>query len=283
MPFRNFGNILKRSRRSRNLSTRPNHVQVLATSESQVFPVTIGKDQSYGIQVLYNGLEPTVDIVFVHGLTGSSHETWLHKERNVHWPSQLLGQNIPDARILSFGYDADIVHFWGQASNNRLTNHAEDLVGDFARFREGTETETRPIIFVAHSLGGLVVEHALFHSNASKGDHLKKIEYFTVGIVFLGVPHYGSEVAKWGELASQMTKLVKGTNTDILRVLKPDSEMLRLVEKNFDRVLKSRDQEGSEISITCFYEELSVTGIGSVGKPSAYYATCPEEYTDLVI
>ena len=131
-------------------------------------PAPIGEGQNYGVQVLYDsGTEASVDIVFVHGLTGDAYNTWLHKNTRVHWPSQLLRQDIPDARILSFGYDADIVNFWNPASNSRLTNHAENMVGDLIRKRERTNSETRKILFVAHSLGGLVIEYALSHSRSA--------------------------------------------------------------------------------------------------------------------
>ena len=55
--------------------------------------------------------EATVDIVSVHGLTENALNTWFHKGTHVHWPRHLLSQDISDARILSFGYDADIISF----------------------------------------------------------------------------------------------------------------------------------------------------------------------------
>jgi len=57
----------------------------------------------------------------------------------VHWPSTLLHEEIPDARILAFGYDADVMGFWNPASQNCIGNHAENLLGDLARIREGSE------------------------------------------------------------------------------------------------------------------------------------------------
>jgi hypothetical protein len=84
-----------------------------------------------------------VDIVLVHGLTGNSHGTWYDSDSGVHWPSTLLSQDIPDARIFCFGYDADVTSFWGHASRNRLTEHAKALMGDIVREREETNTVTR--------------------------------------------------------------------------------------------------------------------------------------------
>ena len=227
----------------------------------------IGEGQNHGIRVLYEGgAEASVDIVFVHGLTGNAYKTWLHKEKGVmvHWPSELLKQDLPDARIMSFGYDADIVNLWNPRSHSPLTGHAENMVGALVRKRERTNTEDRKILFVGHSLGGLVIEHALSHSRKSVEKFLRKIEQFTVGIVFLGVPHYGADLGAWESFGTQLANIVKRPNQDLLGVLKPGSEMLHLVENDFHKILRLRKDEESEISITCFYEELDVRPIGQV-------------------
>ncbi len=153
-----------------------------ASGESYPSWKPIREGQNYGIKELHNGgTNASIDIVFVHGLTGNTYTTWLHKDSHVHWPSELLKQDIPDARILGFGYDADVVKLWNPASNGRLSNHAENMVGALVRKRERTETETRRMLFIAHSLGGLIVEKALNHS--------RQVERCTAGVVFLGVPH----------------------------------------------------------------------------------------------
>ena len=228
-------------------------------------PALIGEGPNYGVKVLHDGgTEASVDIVFIHGLTGNAYSTWLHKGTNVHWPSQLLPQDLPDVRILSFGYDADIVNLWSPASMSRLSNHSENMVGGLVRKREETNTETRKIMFVAHSLGGLVTEYALNHSRNASEKHLHQIERCTVGIVFLGVPHSGSDAAAWALFGTRMARVLKLANKDIVKVLEPDNEMLRVVQKGFHNILSLRKSEGSEISITCFYEELGVDMVGQV-------------------
>jgi hypothetical protein len=64
-----------------------------------------------GLNVVYtpnNGHK--ADVVFVHGLGGTSHHTWSkHKNPNLFWPLTFLPLE-PDiclARILTFGYNAD--------------------------------------------------------------------------------------------------------------------------------------------------------------------------------
>jgi predicted alpha/beta hydrolase family esterase len=70
----------------------------------------------------------------------------------------LLKANVPRTRIVTFGYDADIANFWAMASQNTIRNHAVNLANALAQLRERTDTEERPIVFVTHSLGGLVFE-----------------------------------------------------------------------------------------------------------------------------
>ena len=53
---------------------------------------------------------PSVDIIFVHGLGGTSQATWAwNRDTNFFWPGKWLPKEpgICTARILSFGYDAD--------------------------------------------------------------------------------------------------------------------------------------------------------------------------------
>lgn len=60
-----------------------------------------------------------------------------------------------------------------------------------------------------------------------------------------------------------MVNLIKRTNTDIIRMLQPDSEVLENVTQGFHTMLRSREQaHGANIQITCFVKELPVTKAG---------------------
>jgi hypothetical protein len=104
---------------------------------------TITKGLNFGLTLLHDpeiSSNTVVDIIFIHGLTGNAYNTWLHQESGVHWPSKLLCQDIPNARIMTWGYDANVSSFWGHTSRNRLGEHAKNLMGDVVRFREDTNT-----------------------------------------------------------------------------------------------------------------------------------------------
>lgn len=108
---------------------------------------------------------------------------------------------------------------------------------------------------------------ALLASKNSAEKHLQNILTCTRGILFLGTPHAGSDLATWAELLAKSVGLVKQTNPQILDVLKRESEVLARIQKEFQSMLRSRlKNHDPSIAITCFYEQLPLPGIGEVSK-----------------
>lgn len=99
-------------------------------------------------------------IIVVHGLNGHREKTWT-APNNVLWLRDLLPSKIPHSRILTWGYDADIQSKF-VTDTQFIHDHARNLISDLALRRSETQTEKRPIIFVCHSLGGLVVKSVGF-------------------------------------------------------------------------------------------------------------------------
>ncbi|KAI9794399.1 MAG: hypothetical protein M1816_005468 [Peltula sp. TS41687] len=258
--------LLERGKWKRKVGGEAGNVPQDRNAESaKVSKQKAGSD--HGLKVLYQPLdEPTavVDIVFVHGLRGSSDNTWLDEASGIHWPTDLLSQDLNDARILAFAYDANVVNLWNPVSQNRVSNHAENLLGALARQRERTGSEDRKILFVVHSLGGLVTQNALYLSRGNAESHIQQVGDCTVAIAFLGTPNFGANLASWAKFGTNIAAMVKHANADISSVLKPGSEMLMNIQSGFHHMLRLRKQEGAEIAITCFYEELPVRIIGEV-------------------
>ncbi|KAF8545005.1 hypothetical protein BDD12DRAFT_937273 [Trichophaea hybrida] len=220
-----------------------------------------------GLRVLHQPECVIADILFVHGLTGDRERTWTAPGSSAPWPQTLLPEKLSKtpARILTFGYDANVVDLKSIVSKNRIGNHSKNLLTALATHREDDGTTTRPIIFVVHSLGGLVCADTLLASRNSAEPHLQNILECTYGILFLGTPHSGSGLARWAELLAKSIGIIKQTNPQILEVLKNDSEVLARIQSDFHTMLRARANAGArEIPTTCYYEELPLPGIGEV-------------------
>ena len=137
------------------------------------------RDRQYepqGLNVLYEPPAPrAADIIFVHGLGGSSISTWTKDgDASTFWPQTFLPTEpgFSRARIMSFGYMA---FFLSMTTSRKLsiTDFARSLLASLQNEPElglgqvhmQTVHSARvahwgqvPIIFVAHSLGGLVVK-----------------------------------------------------------------------------------------------------------------------------
>ena len=53
----------------------------------------------------------------------------------VYWPQALLPMEIPDVKIFSYGYDADIDGFLSGAGQNTINQHAQSLLSDLSDLR----------------------------------------------------------------------------------------------------------------------------------------------------
>ena len=130
--------------------------------------------------------------------------------------------------------------------------------------RRTNSDRSKPLIFIAHSLGGIVVKDAL---SLSRYDltHLRDIESTTTGVIFLGTPHYGSQMASLGMRAFELSRLfVKSPNLEILRGLEENSEILERIARAFGQVLAK-----GQLKVHSFREELNTNGIRIVGSHSS--------------
>ncbi|PYI11768.1 hypothetical protein BO78DRAFT_425657 [Aspergillus sclerotiicarbonarius CBS 121057] len=181
--------------------------------------------------------EALADIVFVHGLQGHPVSTWATK--GVFWPKHLLPDDVPDCRILTFGYDSAVAT-WGACNLGTVPQYGKSLL--LALDQERVACPNRPIIFVAHSMGGQVVKSAL--QTAGPRGNASGFETSVEGLVFLGVPHRGSQLAAPALWAVRLLGLAAilgvSTNRENLRALQPSAqEQIGLLE-DFQRRLDSR-------------------------------------------
>lgn len=128
--------------------------------------------------------------------------------------------------------------------------------------------QRRPIIFIGHSLGGLVIQKALLHSDESPDELYSDVVDSTAGVVFLGTPHRGSTLANWGGLGADFVHIVKDVNQAIVKLLRPDCRILFQLRDSFIKlVIRRAENRPHALKIKCYFEELGITLIGKVLIP----------------
>ncbi|KAL8410375.1 hypothetical protein RB596_000184 [Gaeumannomyces avenae] len=224
-----------------------------------------------GVKILHDCADATVDICFVHGLTGDRDSTWTASGQSTPWPKTLLSPELRNARLLTYGYDAYIVRK-SVASSNRLIDHATNLLHDLTTDRAGCNASSRPLIFVAHSLGGLVCKKAILLSRNNPEDHLQHIFECTKGIVFMGTPHKGAWMAAWAKIPVSAFGLVKAANKSLLEILETDDQLLESLRVDFSSMVRELQKNGRSFEVTCFFEQLPLSVFGKVvSKESATF------------
>lgn len=174
------------------------------------------------------------------------------------WPEKLLPAEIPNTRIFTWGYDADVNGLLSSASQNTIHDHANNLLSDLDDLRSSEKDIKVPIIFVVHSLGGIVVKDALNRSSSEVGTRLKHIAPATFGIIFLGTPHRGSKSASIGKIANQISLVAsKRPNLRLLQGLERKSEILDRIGDAFRQTILKHN-----ISLYSFREEKETRRLG---------------------
>jgi pimeloyl-ACP methyl ester carboxylesterase len=196
-------------------------------------------------------------ILAIHGLNGNPINTWTEPKSHKLWFRDFLPRDVPNARIMTFGYDATAAF---ERSTAGILEHARDLLRYLDEARTDVEERNRPILFVVHSLGGLVLKQALVIAAESGLRQYEPIWEATKGVIFFGTPHRGSSLAKYGaQLARVPTALSMKPTPRLLESLRTGSFVLSQLNDSFSGLMDRRgQQEGKEV--VSFYETKSMLG-----------------------
>ncbi|KAI1747448.1 hypothetical protein F4782DRAFT_521079 [Xylaria castorea] len=255
-PTSDFGKEVSRSSES-DITLRPS--SELLSVPSAVNSVSHSRSPSpstseFGLHIIHQPEHAVLDIIFVHGLGGHSRKTWSKDhDSSFFWPGLWLPSetDIGSARISTFGYNAD----WRSATKSisNVTDFAKELLFEMRFGKDGSGEDlnlgVNPIIFVVHSMGGLVVKKAylLGLHDANYQQAVKGVS----AIIFLSTPHRGTNLAKI--LNRVLAASFKSTKYFISDLSKSSSAIEELNEE-FRHVAPN-------LSIWSFYETLA-TSIG---------------------
>ncbi|OBT63835.1 hypothetical protein VE03_06602 [Pseudogymnoascus sp. 23342-1-I1] len=175
------------------------------------------------------------DIIAVTGLGGHAYGSWSHSDERM-WLRDYLPKDAPNARILTYGYQSALQ----SDSISFLEDHTNKFVHKLVDMRDASECESRPIIFIGHSLGCLIIKKALT-GIGPMGIPMSRLP--VRAIIFLAAPHRGLNI-------DALQTLVMGQASEgLINELRSESPTLRELTNRF------RDIVEDNIDLLTCYEQ----------------------------
>jgi pimeloyl-ACP methyl ester carboxylesterase len=147
-------------------------------------------------------------IVFVHGLHGNK-DSW-RASNGAYWPDMVR----TDPRF-AFS-DVEVAEYPTPASNGKMSStQLADVLWN--RLKKDRVWDHREVVFIAHSLGGILVEEMLLRHPADAA----KVRF----IVSYGTPHEGSSIARMASIYDKdplLNDLSDASNNSFLTQLEND-------------------------------------------------------------
>ncbi|KAK1589962.1 ankyrin repeat-containing protein, partial [Colletotrichum navitas] len=155
-----------------------------------------GRGHPYTYSCNFEGITPLyvaeggadIDIIAVPGLRSHALGSWKSPNGDQVWLRDFLPREIPAIRVFLYGYDTVLP---GSLSKQSIKDLGSILLERITAFRAGDDTSRRPIIFVGHSLGGLLIKEALLQARRRHSETKSDFSKATFGLLFFGVPNLG--------------------------------------------------------------------------------------------
>uniref|UniRef100_W5NHF5 Protein SERAC1 n=1 Tax=Lepisosteus oculatus TaxID=7918 RepID=W5NHF5_LEPOC len=225
-----------------------------------------------GVYILHpqcrTGQAMKADVLFIHGLLGAAFKTWRQQDyvpvRDVAaeslkddytecWPKTWLAADCPNLRVLSVEYDSHLSDWRATCPAEKERKSLAYRSLELLRKLKAAGVGDRPIVWVAHSMGGLLVKQMLL--DALKDPDMQSLIKNTQGIMFYSVPHHGTSIAEY----SVTVKYLLFPSVEV-KELSKDSPALNELNERFLCMAKER-----KFKILSFAETLP-TSIGPMVK-----------------
>lgn len=222
------------------------------------------------LELVTNGRRNThCDVVFLHGLqigpagdrglVNQARANWVHSENPINgsWPDW-VAQDHPEAAVWILGYQANASEWIGPSMpiERRAKSLLERLWAE--------DLGERPIAFVMHSMGGLIVKEML---RIADGNRVRRYEAMARNVhllIFLATPHLGSNIPDYiSAFAGVVKKLSRISKT--VGNLAASEEHLASLNEWFGPYLEKYKPD-----VTSYVEELTTAGIMVVPRGSVY-------------
>ncbi|KAL9003003.1 MAG: hypothetical protein Q9188_004103 [Gyalolechia gomerana] len=187
--------------------------------------ITVDK-HFYGLTPLYQPQGPiAADVIAITGLAGHAFGSWAHS-RSEMWLRDYLPKDVPNLQA--------------NKASSIFADYSTNFINRLKEMRISAKCGDRPIVFIGHSLGCLIIKKALIDFNGSNrlGVHLP-----VRSIIFFGAPHKGLETKKLELLVQSQP------SENLTKELRPGSTTLSGLNENFCHV-------SEDIPILSCYEKV---------------------------
>ncbi|CAH0022416.1 unnamed protein product [Clonostachys rhizophaga] len=177
-----------------------------------------------GFTPLYDPEDHKADCIALSGLASHPFGSWQQKDglKTFMWIRDALPKSLPRVRPILYGYDTIL------QNSNSFQSILDIACGLLNQLRAcGWASPTaKPLLFLAHSLGGLVLKQAFVSlANTLQSDNTLRVS-IKGGILF-GVPNFGME-------QSSLLSMVRGqSNEGLVGDLALNSQYLSHLDKQF--------------------------------------------------
>jgi hypothetical protein len=185
-------------------------------------------------------------IIAVHGLNPRSKndrdhawDTWRKPSGSQGrlWLRDDLPQHVPETRIFLYEYNSTAVY---GKDKDTFIGKANELLEAIRIERD--DMESRPILLLGHSMGGLLIKQALI--NAHNNPKYTPIKDATTGLAFFATPHHGGDwkLVSLGGVAAKIARAVgfqKGD--DVVETLNGGSIFSDIMQEHWRHQLLNYD------------------------------------------
>jgi len=211
-------------------------------------------------------------IIFIHGIMGNAAQTFRNSHAQQGWPEMLaadktLGQPV---QVTSLAYESQPLSLSGNIHEiaTRLQTRLQD---------KGVFENNDKVIFVAHSMGGLVAKQMLLQLSRDNPSAYEKV----AGIFFLATPAGGSDLADVMAWVSVNPQFRDMSSMDF-------NTFLNSQEDDWNAMLRKRTELAPYPKAFCLYEKLPIGPVVVVPRSRAQLSCdeCPvtfdRNHVDLV-
>ncbi|KAF2682375.1 hypothetical protein K458DRAFT_390862 [Lentithecium fluviatile CBS 122367] len=176
-------------------------------------------------------------IIAITGLDGHAYGSWRGKGNLGRMRLRdFLSKDLPCCRTMIYGYNSKLSTYGIET----IMDDGRGLIEELKKIRDTAELRKRPLFFVAHSFGGIILAHCLMKAvQTNEDDHptIASLHKATYGMLLFGIPHKGLVVDDIEKMLAGQNKHPRGA---LLEQIRSKSDLLAFQLADFKNLMRDR-------------------------------------------